>query len=271
MYQSGVTRAGLFSVIALSFTTGNAQASDLAAAATDPIADLIQFQIQNIYTPKSYHADGYANTFILQPVVPFKLPWTYVPLLVTRTTLPYVTTPKLDGVGRVDGFGDLNTQGYFVHEANKQKIGLGYNLTIPTAGDNKLTGAGKWSLGPSAIYFNSKIPTVQWGVLAFSSFSFASARDGSDRPYVSNIGIQPIFNKHFDKGWYLSLPDVVNTYDFRTNNWILALGPRLGKVTKFGKQPVNLFGEFYFNPIENDDVVAPKWTFKASMTLLFPK
>jgi hypothetical protein len=45
----------------------------------------------------------------------------------------------------------------------------------------------------------------------------------------------------------------------------------VGKVTKFGKQPVNLFGAIYYNPLDNDDEVAAEWTFKVNLTLLFPK
>jgi hypothetical protein len=67
--------------------------SSLAAAATNPIANLIQFQIQNRYTSDSYNADGDSNVFVLQPVIPIKLSSETVPLLVTRTTLPYINTP----------------------------------------------------------------------------------------------------------------------------------------------------------------------------------
>lgn len=294
---SGVIRAGLCAAIALGFTTGSVLAHDehpdkslpaheqphphepptgghssLAAAATNPIANLVQFQLQNQYSPSNYNSDGYSNVAIIQPVVPFKLPWEKVPLLVTRTTLPYVTTPDLDGgVGRKDGFGDLVAQGYFIPklETKGVMLGVGYNLTIPTAGDNDFVGSGKWSIGPGAVYFNMQIPTWQWGLLGFSSFSFAS--DNADRNHVANISIQPILVKHFSEGWYAGLPDVPQVYDFRTNNWTLALGPKVGKVMKFGKQPVNLFGQITYNPLDNDDEVAAEWSFKVNMTLLFPK
>jgi hypothetical protein len=123
--------------------------SSLAAAATNPVAALVQFQIQNSYSPSNYKSDGYSNVGVIQPVVPVKLPWEKVPLIVTRTTLPYVSTPDLDGgVGRKDGVGDLVTQGYFLPKLETKGVtaGLGYNLTIPTAGDNDFVGSGKWSL-----------------------------------------------------------------------------------------------------------------------------
>ena len=244
----------------------------LAAAATNPIANLVQFQLQNQYSPSNYNSDGYSNVGIIQPVVPVKLPWEKVPLLVTRTTLPYISTPDLrGGVGRKDGFGDISAQGYFIPKlkAKGQMLGLGYNLTIPSAGDNDFVGSGKWSLGPGAVYFNMNTPTWQWGFLSYSSFSFASAN--SDRGSVSNVAIQPILVKHFDKGWYVGSPDVPQTYDFMTDNWTLAIGPKVGKVTKFGEQPVNLFGQVTWNPLDNDDQVSSEWTFKVSLTYLFPQ
>ena len=69
--------------------------SSLADAATNPIANLIQFQIQEQYTPSNNNVDGSSNVFILQPVIPIKLSSEAVPLLVTRTTLPYINTPTL--------------------------------------------------------------------------------------------------------------------------------------------------------------------------------
>jgi len=192
-------------------------------------------------------------------------------LIVTRTTLPYISTADLDGgVGRKDGFGDLVAQGYFLPklETKGVSVGVGYNLTIPTAGDNDFVGSGKWSLGPSAIYINMQTPSWQWGLLGYSSFSFASAN--TDRDHVANIAVQPILTKHFSEGWYASAPDVPQTYNFKTNNWNLQLGVRVGKVMKFGKQSVNLFIQPTYNPLDHDDEVAADWTVKFNLTLLFP-
>jgi len=100
--------------------------TSLAGAATNPIANLIQFQMQNSYSPSNYNADGYSNVGIIQPVIPVKMPWEKVPLLVTRTTLPYISTPDLDGgIGRKDGFGDIVAQGYFIPKL-KTKGGDGW-------------------------------------------------------------------------------------------------------------------------------------------------
>jgi hypothetical protein len=71
--------------------------ANLAAAATNPIANLVQFQVNDSFSPSNHNASGYSNTTVIQPVIPFKLPWESMPLLITRTTLPYVITPDLPG------------------------------------------------------------------------------------------------------------------------------------------------------------------------------
>ena len=47
------------------------------------------------------------------------------------------------------------------------------------------------------------------------------------------------------------------------------MGLRLGKVTKFGKQPVNLFIEPLYQPEDNG--LAAEWSVKLNLTLLIPK
>jgi len=245
--------------------------SSLAAAATNPIANLVQFQIQNAYTPSNNNVSGSSNAFILQPVIPIKLSSEAVPLLVTRTTLPYINTPDFGGgVGTQEGFGDLVTQGYFVPklETKGVMVGLGYNLTVPTAGSNDFTGSGKWSLGPGLVYFNLQTPGWQWGLLSYSSFSFAS--QDTSRSHVSNVSIQPLLSRHFDGGWYMSWADVPATYNFKTDHWTTAWGARVGRVMKLGKQPANLFGQVYYNSEDHDGEISPEWTYKVNMTFLFP-
>jgi hypothetical protein len=245
--------------------------SGLADAATNPIANLIQFQIQNQYTPNNNNVSGSSNAFILQPVIPIKLSSEAVPLLVTRTTLPYINTPDFDGgIGTQEGFGDLVAQGYFIPklETKGVMVGIGYNLTVPTAGSNDFTGSGKWSLGPGLVYFNLQTPGFQWGVLNYSSFSFAS--QDTDRSHVSSTNIQPIATWHWGEGWYAGLPDVPQVYNFKTDHWTTAIGGKLGKVLKFGAQPVNLFGQVTYNSEDHDNEISPEWSYKSNMTFLFP-
>jgi hypothetical protein len=245
---------------------------NLAAAATNPIANLVQFQLQDQYNWDNHKSSGYSNQFLIQPVAPFKMPFEKVPLLITRTTLPYVSTPDLGSpVNRKHGFGDTTFLAIGLPKLNldKQMVGVGISSVIPTAGDNDSTGNGKWQLGPAAVYFNQQIPQLQWGALGWHRFTVGETSSGSDKKNVTVSSIQPILIKHWGKGWYAGLQDVTWDYNHKSGKWTLPTGPRVGKVMKLGSQPVNLFGAVYYNP--NSDGPTSTWTAKINLTLLFPK
>ena len=93
-------------LIALPFLTAPAFAQeakggdtkgDLTTKATNPVGALIQLQLQDLYIPSSNNSSGYANTAIIQPVVPFDLGGeSYFQGIITRTTMPIVTTPEVN-------------------------------------------------------------------------------------------------------------------------------------------------------------------------------
>ena len=249
----------------------NAKAGSLAEAATNPIAPMIQFQLQNVLNWENHNSDGYSNNFIIQPVVPIPLPWEAVPMLITRTTIPYVSTPDLGpGVNRKHGFGDTVALGLFTPKLKAKGImlGLGYTLTLPTAGDNDFTGSGKWQAGPSFLVINMRTPKLQWGLLAFQSWSFADAQQ--NREDVSKLSLQPFITLHFNKGWYIGSPDSPQSYNFKKNKWTWALGGQVGRVMRLGKLPVKLFTEVLYNPEDNAGAT-PEWTAKFNLTMLFPE
>ena len=248
-------------------------AHNLAEAATNPIANLMQFQVQNAYKWKNHNSHGYANVSTLQAVIPVKLPWESVPLLITRTTLPYVTTPNFEGsADRARGFGDgemllLATPKL---KAKGVQLGLGVNTVFPTGGDNLITSDRKYQIGPAALFINMRTPTWQWGMFGYQLWDVANASNASDKSYVSKLSLQPVLVKHFAKGWYAGTPDTPQTYDFNANKWTWALGAQVGRVQKFGKQPVKWFGEILYNP-EDDNGPTAEWTAKLNLTFLFPE
>ena len=205
-----------------------ANADDLAAKATNPIGDLVQVQLQYQYSPEVYDLDGDSSAGIVQPVIPFDLPWESVPKLITRTTIPYVSTPDLPGSGSVDGLGDTVLLAFALPELGTggHMLGIGPALGIPTATKDE-TGTDAWSLGPATVYINLQTKKLMWGALVYGLWDVAG--DG-DRDEVSQINVQPIFNKYFDGGWYLGLQDIPWTYNDETGDWFLPIGPRLGKL-----------------------------------------
>ena len=138
----------------------------LAQKATNPIANLVQLQIQNIFVPNSRGAKGYSNVFVVQPVIPYKIGEQQ---FVNRTTFTWLNTPDPDGpVGETSGLGDTAMLNFAVFNVGDAMIGVGPSATFPTANDDRTgTGAGKWQLGPALLYLNIKgIENVQWGMLA---------------------------------------------------------------------------------------------------------
>jgi hypothetical protein len=214
---------------------------------------------------------------IIQPVIPFKLPFEFVPLLITRTTLPYVTTPSLGPalpggppIGRHNGLGDtvMNLFGILNLGIKDLTIGVGPTFTFPTA-TSDFTGSGKWQAGPTFLAIATNIPKVQYGALVYHQWSFADASGTFSRKNVSKLYLQPFITKHFDGGWYLGSQDVPWTYNFETDKWTMPFGPKVGRVFNIGKQPVNMFGAVYYSPLH--DGPSEKWTARVGLTLLFPE
>ncbi|MGR8920852.1 MAG: transporter [Gammaproteobacteria bacterium] len=253
----------------------NAGAEDLGEAATNPVSNLIQFRLQDQYTPSSQNADGYANAALIQTVVPLPgLASRFESLrgIVTRTTVGYVSTPRLPGgIGRRSGLGDTSVLAFAVPKAAPAKTvwGFGPALTIPTAGDNDFTGAGQWQAGPAAVVMVTPKPGLQVGGLVFHQWDFADTRKSAQD--VSTLYLQPILTKHFDKGWYVAAPDTPSTYNFETKEWALNLGAVLGRVFPVGGRPMQIFGGLYYNPIDNDESVTTDWTVKFQLGWLFPQ
>ncbi|MGD9264044.1 MAG: hypothetical protein PVG88_06870, partial [Methyloceanibacter sp.] len=184
-----IVRSLLASTLALATAYGGPiAADDLAGAATNPLADLMQFQFQYQYNGGYHNNDDTSQMGVIQPVIPFKLPFESVPTVITRTTIPYLTTPEIDvgdklgavSVGLPEGgfvdvppgldgkidsqseWGDIVSFGLFLPRLNLkgQTIGIGPVASFPLS-SNKLTGTGKWQLGPAAVYINTNTPTWQ--------------------------------------------------------------------------------------------------------------
>ena len=270
-YKSGpllaATEPKTHAATAAAGSKGKAGDSSLASTATNPIGNLIQFQLQNVFIPNSWDSSGYANQFFIQPVVPIKLHNDVFPILITRTTIPIVTTPDPKGpVSRTTGSGDIVFLTAFVNNQKWGMWGVGPTFTFPTASDSR-TGSEKWQVGPTVVVFVTKFKPWQFGALVYSQHSFAGT---SHRSTVSKLFWQPIVVRHFDKGWYAGLPDIASTINLRNGeNTLNFTGLRVGKVTKIGKQPINVFLQPWYTPVHEG--AAGKWNIKLNITFLFPQ
>jgi hypothetical protein len=245
----------------------------LANQATSPVAPLISARLQYSLAWDNYNSDDNSTTVLGQFVVPFKTSSKAVPMIVTRTTIPYVITPNIPGEdgeeSSVNNLGDSVVLAFGVLGLGLDKAtwAVGPAITIPTAGDNEFTGSGQWQAGPAVAFISAKIPTWQWGGMFYSQHDFASTRSGAKD--VNKYNIQPILTKHFKGGWYVAAPDVPQVYDGETNKWILNLGGVVGRVGPVGNQPMQIYSGVYYNT-EDDNGVQPEWTFKLNFSWLFP-
>ena len=256
---------------------------DLGTQATNPAAALIQLQLQDQFIPSTEGADGVANTAIIQPVYPFVLgPDYYFSSVITRTTVPIVTTADLPGVGRSTGLGDTTMLVVPAHKTSLSDKGDFFQwgpigaLTIPSA-TSDVTGSGKLSLGPGLLAFRNftKLFNDNDSLLA-GGFGYQqwNVAGESDRKDVSKLFFAPVVVYHFDtffgeKGWYAAAPDDLWTYDFEEDEFTsIPLGARLGKVFKIGNQPVNAFLQSWYNAADPD--TGTDYAIKFNFTFLFP-
>jgi hypothetical protein len=248
-----------------------AGSSNLGEEATNPVAPLMSFRAQYQNSPSNYNADSYSQAVIGQAVIPVALPWESVPMLITRTTIPYISTPNIDGIGKKHGFSDTSLLTFLVPDFGLEghTFAFGASIGIPTGGDNEFTGSGQWQLGPTFAYLNSKTKGLQWGLMVYQNWDVYSTR--SDAEDVNNTNFQPILNYHFGEGWYVGLPDLPQTYNNETNNWTTEIGGVLGRVFPYKKQHLQVFGGVYYNSEEDDNAVAGEWTVKLNISFLIPE
>ncbi len=155
------------------------QHGSLAEAATNPLANLIQFQLQNQYNWDVDNGDGYSNEFLIQPVIPFSLPWKWMPTLITRSTLPYISTTDLGENGREYGFGDFTFLAVGnIPIAKGQMIGVGASLVFPTGGSSEFMSAGKYQAGPAYAYINTMFKGWQLGFFGYQHWDYANGPSG---------------------------------------------------------------------------------------------
>lgn len=237
----------------------------LARAAQNPVADLISLPIQYNANFGFGPDDGVQSVVNVQPVIPFKVTkeWN----VITRTIVPIVYQPPVTRGGSDEfGLGDITFTAFLSPSKSDGFVwGVGPAFLIPTA-TSSLLGQGKFGIGPSVVGLYSKGPWVV-GALFNNIWSVA----GSDgREDVNQMTLQPFLNYNFGGGWYLtSAPILLANWEAESDDrWTVPVGGGVGRVMHFGKQPVNISLQGYWN-VERPDVVG-EWTLRFQVQLLFP-
>lgn len=264
----------LISVPAFSATEG---AGDLAKASQNPIGNMVSLPFQNNTSFGIGPDDAISNILNIQPVYPVSLSpnWN----LVNRGIVPLIYREEvIPGTGSASGLGDISYTG-FISPANPGKLiwGVGPALLFPTAGEEQFA-SDKWSAGVGVVILTMPGNWVL-GALVQNVWSFAGDDDAAD---VNQMLLQPIINFNMNKGWYFtSVPVITANWEADSDNrWTVPVGGGFGKITSFGKQPVDLSMQAFYNvekpnPFEgqglNLDNQGETWTLRLQLKFLFPK
>jgi hypothetical protein len=244
---------------------GGLSEAALAKIAQNPLANLINVPFQNNFNFGIGPNKVTQWVLNIQPVIPFSLSkdWN----LITRTIIPIIDLPSTaPGVPSASGLGDINPT-FFFSPANSGKLtwGIGPSLTFPTATDS-LLGSGMYSAGPAAVVF---LGLGQWklGVIGNNQWSYA----GWGPESVNQLTLQPIINYNFGEGWYLVTSPIMtaNWKASSSDRWTVPLGGGFGKLQKFGKLPVNINLQAFYN-VEKPENGAD-WQLRFQVQFLFPK
>jgi hypothetical protein len=245
------------------------QTANLQKATQNPVASLISVPLQN---NTNFGANpGYRNQNVLdiQPVIPIGITKDWNLLVRWITPIIYQPVPNAPGTPETGefGLGDMQPT-FFISPRKPGKLiwGVGAVFQFPTA-TNKYLGQGKLGTGPSIVALTQP---GHWtlGVLANNVWSVAGS---GSRPDVNQFLTQYFINYNLQKGWFLGMAPIItaNWEASRGNVWTVPFGGGIGRITKFGTQPVSLVAQFYGNAVHPAN--SPSWTMRLQISFLFPK
>ncbi len=236
-------------------------ADELAQKAANPIADLLSVPFQNNTDFGLGPYDRTRNVLNIQPVLPLA-----GGKLITRTIFPFVWLPDVtaESGSFSSGLSDIVFTAFYVPGGGSMMWGVGPVVEFPTGGSSR--GSEKWSIGPSVVVLSQKGPWTL-GILANNVWSVAG---DADRQAVNRGLLQYFIVRQLGNGWY------VNSAPVNTVNWkaesgqklLVPLGAGGGKLVFFGKLPVNLQSQVYYNVVKPD--IGPDWQLRFQLQVLLP-
>ena len=161
--------------------------------------------------------------------------------------------------GRTSGFGDMYYVG-LVSPKEAPKVGdgsvvwgLGLGQSFPSASDDIL-GTGKWAAGPAALggYLGPKFKVA---ALVQNYFSYAG---DNDRDKVSLMNLQYFLYYSLDEVTSIGVgPNIIANWEAsKGNKWTVPVGIGINRTFQFGKLPVRLGVEWYYNVVRPNSVGA---------------
>jgi hypothetical protein len=185
------------------------------------------------------------------------------------TSLLRATLPPIRTIQGVDsGFGDAQVFYLFAHHISQGRLGIGFDLSVPTASD-ALLGSGKWSIGPSVgfVKLNRKARFVGGALLQ----TFFSVAGPSWRRAQSLVAFQPILVTQLGSGWSLRSADSTWTFDMERGASIMPLSLGISKLAHVGKQTLNFILSDEATVVHANAPNAPKNTLRFFIRIIYPR
>jgi hypothetical protein len=265
----------VFAVLISTFAARAQSEEELAAIAKksqNPVGDIVSIPLEYWHHGGiGTNGNGNANILMLKPVYPVSIGnltlinRLIVPLIGISANNEDADLGELPGPfnsNKATGLGNIQYQAFFTKkDPGKIIVGLGPVVEIPTNTNNM--GADKLSAGPSLIALTMPGSWVI-GALAQNIWSFGS----ND---VNMLTFQYFVNYNIAKGWYLTTTPIItaNWTNESGNQWTVPFGGGVGRMVKFGTQPVDFKLQAYGNVTAPN--FGPDWTMMFAVKLLFPK
>ncbi|MDM0114736.1 transporter [Variovorax sp. J22R133] len=239
---------------------------ELAKKLSNPVAALISVPLQYNYDHHYGTNDtGYKSVLNVQPVIPFEInpQWN----VISRTILPIVDQHDVIPGSSQSGLGDITQSLFFSPKAPTASgwiWGVGPVFYLPTGTDSQLS-ARKWGIGPTAVFLKQE---SGWTYGALVNHIWAGGGD-SQRPDISNTFLQPFLSFTTKDAWTYTL-NTESTYDWKNKEWSVPINLMVGKLVKFGTQPVSFTGGLRYWA-DSPDSGPHDLGFRFVVTFLFPK
>ncbi|HMU62881.1 MAG TPA: hypothetical protein PKA66_13945 [Gemmatimonadales bacterium] len=241
----------------------NARAEALAKQAQNPVADMVSLPVQFNWTTGGGLGDETQQITNIQPVLPLAITDDW--LLISRTIVPLVNLPGPGGE-RIKGVADIQEQIFLTPKKSKGVVwGVGPVFSFPTS-TNAATETGQFGLGPSVVVLKIGKKWV-YGFVANQLWRIAGS---SDTDAINSFFVQPFINYNLKRGWAISTaPAITANWDAANGQvWTVPLGLGVSKITRVGKQPMNVLLQYYHN-VERPDAAGADLV-RMQFTLLYP-
>ncbi len=239
-------------------------ATELANAAQNPVADMNSIPVQFNFTSGGDLGDETQSIINVQPVLPLPInaKWN----LISRTIVPIANLPG-PGAERLTGIADIQEQIFFTPaKAGKLIWGFGPIFSFPTA-TNPALETGQFALGPNFVVLRM---TGAWvlGGLANQLWRIAGSTTSTE---INTFLVQPIINYNLKRGWAISTaPAITANWSAPSGEeWTVPIGLGVSKITMVGKQPMNVVLQYYYN-VERPTGAGADLV-RMQFTLMYPK